>query len=237
MEFQTSKKIHIRPNLSEAVYEVIKEWLVNETLETGAKIKEGEIAKQLGVSRTPVREAIHKLEREGLVEIIPRYGTFVASIFPKDIQEIYDIRGALETLALKSGFLHINKKKLLEMKQLHERCEEPLKKGNLSPFLKMDAKFHDFIIKASGNRRLAQLMGNLKTQIRVSKLESLSVPGRAEKSLEEHKNIISAMLEEDEKKAEKLLKEHTNKAKKNLLHLINERQHQRQNNSSSPLSS
>lgn len=223
MEFQVSRRIRNRPNLSEAVYEVIKEGLVNGTLEPGTKIKEEEIARQLGVSRTPVREAIHKLEREGLVEIIPRYGTFIVSISPKDVREIYDIRGALEALALRSGFSRIDKKKLLEMGELHKRCEQPVKKGDLDSFIEVDAKFHDLIIKASGNDRLIRLMWNLKNQIRVSKLESLSVPGRAEKSLKEHENIISAVFEGDKEKAERLLREHSDKAKENLLRLLKKR--------------
>lgn len=223
MEFQVSRRMRNRPNLSEAVYEVIREWLINETLMAGTKMKEEGIAKQLGVSRTPVREAIHKLEREGLVEIIPRYGTFIVSISPKDAQEIYDIRGALEALALRSGFSRIDKSKLLEMRELHKRCEEPVKKGDLDSFIEVDAKFHDLITKASGNDRLIRLMGNLKNQIRMSKLESLSVPGRAEKSLKEHENIISAVFEGDKEKAERLVREHSDKAKENLLRLLKKR--------------
>ncbi|MEA1963561.1 MAG: GntR family transcriptional regulator, partial [Candidatus Aerophobetes bacterium] len=140
------KKMKNRPNLSEDVYEAIKRRLGDKDLKPGTKIKEEELAEELGVSRTPVREAISKLEREGLVEIIPRYGTFVANLSPEDIEEIYDLRGALEGLAIKLSFLKLDRekfhKKLLEISEFHHKCKSYVEKGNFEPFIKADIAFH-----------------------------------------------------------------------------------------------
>jgi len=221
------EKIRNRPNLSEDVYEAIKKRLGDKGLKPGTRIKEEQLAEELGVSRTPVREAINKLEREGLVEIIPRYGTFVANLFPEDVEEIYDLRGALEGLAIRLNFLKLDKEKfeekLLEIAEFHRKCEEYVEKGNLEPFIKADIAFHNFLVRASQNHRLIQIMNNLNAQIQLGRMESFSVPGRARKSLKEHEEIINAMLQGDVNKAEKSIRKHCMNIKKNVLHFLKTR--------------
>lgn len=220
-------KLKNRPNLSEDVYEAIKGRLGKSDLKPGIKIKEEQLAKELGVSRTPVREALNKLEREGLVEIIPRYGTFVADLTPNDVKEIYDVRAELEGLALRLCFLNLDKKKkkkfyqkLSEMADFLTKCESYVEEGNFEPFIKADINFHDFIVISSENSRLIQVMRNLNAQIQLGRMESFSVPGRARNSLREHEEIIDAMLQKDTNKAEKLIKKHCMNIKKNVLHFL-----------------
>ena len=222
MQFKLPKppRLNNRPNLSEAVYEMIKQRLLSQELEPGTKLREEDLADQLGVSRTPVREAINKLEREGLVEIIPRYGTFVANISSKDVEEIYQLREAAECLAVGLALPRFSKNKLLELARLHRECEGPVEKGNFDPFIKVDTAFHDLLIKLSKNERLVRLMSNLNNQIRLGRLESFSVPGRAEKSLKEHQRIIEAMLEGNAEEAEDLVKQHSRNAKDNILYFL-----------------
>ncbi|MEA3421564.1 MAG: GntR family transcriptional regulator [Acidobacteriota bacterium] len=221
------EKIRNRRNLSEDVYEAIKRRLGDKDLRPGAKIKEERLAEELGVSRTPVREAIHKLEREGLVEIIPRYGTFVANLSPKDVEEIYDLRGALERLAVRLSLLKPGKEKfhekLLEISESHHKCKSYIEKGNFEPFIKADIAFHNFLIRSSQNSRLIQVMDNLNAQVQLGRMESISVPGRAERGLKEHEEIINAMLGEDVNKAEKLIRKHCINIKKNVLHFLKTR--------------
>jgi len=220
-------KIRTRLNLSEDVYEAIKKRLGDKDLKPGTRIKEEWLAEELGVSRTPVREAINKLEREGLVEIIPRYGTFVTNLSPKDVEEIYDLRGTLEGLAIRSIFLKLDKEKfnekLLEIDEFHRKCESYLEEGNLEPFIKADIAFHNFLVRSSQNSRLIQIMNNLNAQIQLGRMESFSVPGRAEKSLKEHEEIINAMLQGDVDKAEKLIRNHCMNIKKNVLYFLKTR--------------
>ena len=220
-------KIRNRPNLGEDVYEAIKGRLDGKSLKPGTKIIEEQLAKELGVSRTPIREAINKLEREGLVEIIPRYGTFIAALSPEDIEEIYDLRGALERLALRLAFLKLNKekfhKKLLKIADSFSKCRDDVEKGNLKFFIKIETAFHNFLIKSSRNSRLIQMMSNLNTQIQLGRMESFSVPGRAKRSLREHEEIVNAMLQEDMNKAEELIEKLCMNIKKNVLYFLKTR--------------
>jgi len=222
MQFKLPKPLRLnnRPSLSEAVYEMIKQRLLSQELEPGTKLREEDLADQLGVSRTPVREAINKLEREGLVEIIPRYGTFVANISSKDVEEIYQIREALECLAMRLALPRFRKDKLLELAHLHKECKVPVEKGDFDPFIKVDTAFHDLLVKLSKNKRLIRLMSNLNNQIRLGRLESFSVPGRARKSLAEHQRIIEAMLRGSAEEAENLVRQHSRNAKDNILRFL-----------------
>ena len=206
-----------RANLSEDVYQLIKQKLLSQEVEPGTKLKEEVLGGQLGVSRTPVREAISKLEGEGLVEIIPRYGTFVANISSKDVEEIYQIRGSLECLAMRLALPEFNKETLRELIRSHEECRGPLEEGNIDPLIKIDTAFHDLLVRFSKNARLVRLMSNLNNQIRLGRLESFSVPGRARKALEEHQGIIRAMLEGSSEKAQDLIRKHSQNAKENIL--------------------
>jgi len=220
-------EVRKRLNLSEDVYEAIKRKLDGKSLKPGAKIIEEQLAKELGVSRTPIREAINKLEREGLVEIIPRYGTFIAALSPEDIEEIYDLRGALERLALRLAFLKLGKekfhKKLLKITESFSKCRSDVEKGNFKHFIKIETAFHNFLIKSSQNSRLIQMMSNLNTQIQLGRMESFSVPGRAKRSLREHGEIVNAMLQEDMNKAEELIEKLCMNIKKNVLYFLKTR--------------
>ncbi len=220
-------KIRNRPNLGEDVYEAIKKRLDGKSLKPGTKIIEEQLAKELGVSRTPIREAINKLEREGLVEIIPRYGTFIAALSPEDIEEIYDLRGGLERLALRLAFLKLGKekfyKKLLKITESFSKCRSDVEKGNFKHFIKIETAFHNFLIKSSQNSRLIQMMSNLNTQIQLGRMESFSVPGRAKRSLREHEEIVNAMLQEDMNKAEELIEKLCMNIKKNVLYFLKTR--------------
>ena len=213
-------KLNNRPNLGEVVYEMIKQRLLSQKLKPGTRLREEGLADQLGVSRTPVREAINKLQREGLVEVIPRYGTFVANIFLKDVEEIYQIREALECFAMRLALPRLSKNKLLELARLHKECEVPLEQGDFDPFMKVDTIFHGLLIKLSKNKRLIHLMNNLTNQIRLFRLESFSVPGRAKISLKEHERIIEAMLKGNAEEAEDLIRRHTQNVKDNVLHFL-----------------
>ena len=221
MQFNHTK-IKDYPKLSEVVYSTLKQRLIGQSEWTisGLRLQEDQLARELGVSRTPVREAIHKLEKDGLVKIVPRKGAFVRTIFSKDVREIFDIRGALESLAVRSSFYQFDKNKLMEIKALLEKCETLLEKGEIDFFIQLDEEFHDLLIRSSGNERLIQIMENLNNQIQLARLKSFSVPGRAKKALDEHRQIIDVLLAGDKLEAEKLILEHSENAKQNILTFI-----------------
>lgn len=215
-------RIKNHPKLSQLVYETLKKKLISEENweMLGIRLQEDQLARQFGVSRTPVREAIHRLEKDGLVQIIPRRGAFVKTISAEDVKEIFDLRGALECLALRSSFSSIDRKRLTEMRRLFENCRKDIKEGKIDGFIKLDEEFHRFIVTTSGNQRLIKIMENLDDQIRLARLKSFSVPGRVEKALKEHLEMIDAILAADVEKAEKIILQHSENAKKNILKFL-----------------
>ncbi len=223
MQFDNSR-IKDHPKLSEVVYTTIKKKLINQSewITSGVKLQENQLAHELGVSRTPVREAMHRLEKDGLIQIIPRRGAFVRTVSSKDVREIFDIRGALESLAVRSSLSSLDKKKLSKMRTLFKECEELVQKGDLSFFIQLDEEFHDFLIRSGKNERSIQMIENLNNQIRLARFKSFSVPGRAGKAFDEHKRIIDVMLTGDKNKAETLILEHSENAKQNILSFVQE---------------
>ena len=217
-------RVKDHPKLSEVVYATIKKRLISQSewIASGVKLQENQLARELGVSRTPVREAMHKLEKDGLIQIIPRRGAFVRTVSSKDVREIFDIRGALESLVVRTSLSFFDKKRLFEMRTRFKECEELVQKGDLSSFIQLDEEFHDFLIRSGKNERSIQMIENLNNQIRLARFKSFSVPGRAKKAFDEHKRIIDVMLAGDKAKAEKLILEHSENAKQNILSFVQE---------------
>ncbi len=228
MQFDNSK-VKNHPKLSGVVYTTIKRKLISqdEWNASGVKLQERQLAHELGVSRTPIREAIHKLEKDGLIYTIPRRGAFLRILSPQDVREIFEIRGVLESLVLRSFFSCLDKKSLLQLRRSFEQCERLVKKGKLDSLVQVDEEFHRFLIRCSNNSRLIQIMENLTNQMRVARLKSFSVPGRARRAIGEHKRIIDAMLARHKTKAEKLVLQHSENAKQNILSLIERNQKRR----------
>lgn len=219
------------PKLSEVVYNTLKQRLISEGESTvaGLRLQEDQLARGLGVSRTPVREAIHKLEKDGLVKIIPRKGAFVRTISSRDVREIFDIRGALESLVVRSSFSRLDQNKLMGIQSRLDACEELLNNGELDSFIQLDEEFHSFLIRASGNQRLIEIMDNLNNQIQLARLKSFSVPGRAMRALEEHKRIVQALLSENEEESERLILNHSENAKQNIICFVIKKDRERSN--------
>ncbi|MBC7190225.1 FCD domain-containing protein, partial [Candidatus Aerophobetes bacterium] len=119
-----------------------------------------------------------------------------------------------------SSFSSIDRKKLIEMRKLFENCREDIKEGKIEQFIKLDEEFHRFIVTSSENQRLIKIMENLDDQIRLARLKSFSVPGRVEKALEEHLEIIDIILAADLEKAEKIILKHSENAKQNILKFL-----------------
>ena len=147
--------------LREIVFETLRDAIINQTLEPGERLMEIQLAEEMGVSRTPVREAIRKLELEGLVIMVPRKGAYVAGISVKDIHEVFEVREYLEGLAASLAAKRITPEELDEMeKSLFMEAGE-LDGNNLRSIVEIDTTFHDLLYKAVRNE---QLVNNLQEQ-------------------------------------------------------------------------
>ena len=206
--------------LRELVFEALREAIVKGVLRPGERLMEIQLAEEMGVSRTPVREAIRKLELEGLVAMVPRKGAYVASLSMKDIIEVFEIRGALEGLAAELAAERIGDEELEELERYLVRITETIETDDLSRMVEVDTDFHSELYKASRNERLSQAISNLREQIQRFRKTSLSLPGRMRAALEEHKKIVEAISARDGALARKLAEEHIENAEYSLMEAI-----------------
>lgn len=205
--------------LREMVFESLREAIILGRLKPGERLMEIQLAEEMGVSRTPVREAIRKLELEGFVVMVPRKGAYVAGVSVKDIADVFEVRQALEGLAAALAADRITEE---EMEELEKVILQISGEEDILTVVKGDHEFHELIYRASRNQRLTQIITHLSEQINRFRLTSLSVPGRLKIAVGEHKKIIEAICGRDVDLAFKLASEHMENAEQNLLNAIRE---------------
>ena len=203
--------------LREVVCESLREAIRNGVLKPGERIMEIQLAEELGVSRTPIREAIRKLELEGYVVMMPRRGTYVASMSIRDINEIFEIRTALESLSNGLAADHITDEELEHLQRLLVIIGGYIKEGNIEKIVETDIEFHDMMYHAARNTRLVGIISNLRDQLTRFRTLSMSYPGRLEATIEEHRLIVEAIARGDRKAASKAAERHMENSEKTLL--------------------
>jgi len=209
--------------LRRRVFDLIEEAVLNGTYKPGDSLTESRLAAELGVSRTPVREALTRLEQEGLVRLVPNKGALVTGISPKDIQDIYTIRIMIEGLAARWAAEQISDEELKQLQEAIELEEFYTLKNDLEHLLQLDSRFHQIMYAASKSRPLMYMLKTFHQYIQHARSLSLETPGRAYKALQEHKAILQAIREHDGRRAEDLTAEHIRRASENLLNAVRNR--------------
>ena len=204
-------------SLRSRVFSQLQNDILNGLYQPGENLIETKLSEELGVSRTPIREAIRQLELEGLVQSIPNKGAIVKGISAKDIEDIYTIRMLIEGLAARWATEKITPGELKELKDAAELEEFYTRKNDLIHLLQLDSRFHDIIFKASKSKPLMHTLSTFHHYVQRARSISLNSPDRAQKALEEHKAILKAIEERDADKAERLTTEHVRNASINLL--------------------
>ena len=194
--------------LRDVVFISLRQAVLTGDLRPGERLMEIHLAERLGVSRTPIREAIRKLELEGLVVMIPRKGAHVASITEKHLQDVLEVRRALESLGTALACERITKTELIELNHACKEFEKSTKSLQLTEVAKADVAFHDIIIKASKNMRLMSLMNNLSEQMYRYRFEYLKDITNYNALVQEHQNIYEALTQQDAERAVELMKVH-----------------------------
>jgi len=205
------------PNLRERVYKALKEMIIIQEIPPGEKLDEDSLASQLGVSRTPVRESLYRLENEGIVKIIPRRGAFIVKHSKESINEILSVREVLEGLSAREAASHITDAALEVLESLSEKFSESNVRLLSKEYLQVDVKFHKTIIEASKNEWLISLMNILNDHIQMLRLRTVTFQGRPEQSLSEHRRILEALKAGDPLLAESLMREHINNVRESYL--------------------
>lgn len=204
-------------NLSDKAYQIIAEKITSGILSPGTHITDVNLSSSLGISRTPVREALNKLVKDGLIESIPRKGFFVKNLLPEDIEEIYELREILETFAIKKAVNKIPDNEIKNLIYLFDEAEVKLNENDIKPAIQADRDLHGIIIKYAENKRLEKFHTMLSNQIHVLRLLDAQKPNRVKESIDQHKEIINTIKERNENQAIESLKFHINKVKNNIL--------------------
>lgn len=209
-------------SLEEQTYERLEEDILSGYYKSGDALTEMSLSARLGVSRTPVRSALHRLAEEGLVEITPNRGAVVVGITTENLIETYKIRMRLEGLASYMATGRISPEEIQKLTDSVELSEYYIKKNDAEHLKDLDTTFHSIIYEASGNRMLCKILSELHKNIKAYRKLSLSVPGRLEKSNEEHREILKAIIDGDKEKADMLTSLHIERAMENMIAAMKE---------------
>ncbi len=212
---KTSKEKH--PTLREKILEALRDAIISGNISSGSRISEPELAERFGISRTPIREAFRQLASEGYLTIRPRKGAVVTAYNPKDISEFYAIKSILEGYAARLACNRLSDKDIDRLEQINAKLSELSAQGDVKLFFKTHNDFHDLFIKAADNEKLREMISTLVSRFQRLRLTSMSLPGRMDISMQEHKKIISAFRNRDCDQAELLVRENAEYGGKVLL--------------------
>jgi DNA-binding GntR family transcriptional regulator len=201
----------------EKIYQQIKSEIIAHQLRAGQAITEEQLVNQHAISRTPVREILRRLEHDGLVKNIPYKGTYVADLRREDIEEILDIRYALEGFAARCAAERVQRDDLKYFSEIEKQLEIATKTKNSVLSFECDTKLHELILNISGNTRIHTIISNLSGQIHRIRFISGHIEGRIDSTVKEHLEIINAIKKKDPALAEKKMKIHILTTKKILL--------------------
>lgn len=202
--------------LREIVFETLRQAIVQGDMEPGTRLMEVQLAEKLGVSRTPVREAIRQLELEGLVMMVPRKGAYVAGLSTKDCIEVLEIRAALEGLAAQLAAQKVNHKEIQGLSQAYERFCHYVREKDIQGLIDEDVTFHDIIYSASRNERLIQLISGLREQVQRFRVAYISQFDKASDLVEEHRQILQAISQGEGDQARALSEKHIKNLSENM---------------------
>ncbi len=207
--------------LADWAYSTIKESILNLKIVQGTQLHIDQMADQMGTSRTPIREALLRLERDGLVRISPRVGFFVTELTRRDFVETFEIREMLESRATFQAASALSKEDISFLDQLLEKSESAVDRSDLKKFLEYEIKLHTFIVRHAHNRRLAAMMDSIRDLTYRERILSLESLDNVRASLTEHRKIVQALRNHDASLAARLMSEHICAARDRILQFAN----------------
>ena len=190
-------------SLSSRVFHTIREDILNGKYQANDELKEKSIGEEMGVSRTPVREALRQLELEGLVHIIPNKGAFVENVTLKDIKDIYEIRSLLEGLCARWAANNITKEQLEELEETVFLSDFHFSKENWDQMVELDNRFHEIVYEACGSKELTRVLRDYHHYLQRIRKITLEQKTRARASMDEHCKIAEALKARDAAEAER----------------------------------
>lgn len=201
-----------RARPTDVVYWGLRSDVLQGRILPGQVLTEESIASKHGVSRTPVREALYRLEAEGLLERVPGYGITVRQMSPREIEQIYVVRAELESLAARLAAHSMSEQEHVKLDVLHGRFVDAVTQGDPQVLATLNLQFHSLILKAAGNDELEAIMNHIHAKLSRLTQSTLGYPGRAEAALAEHRTLIAALLARDPERAKRIARDHIRNA-------------------------
>ena len=208
--------------LRDVVFNTLRKAILKGDLKPGERLMEIALAEKLGVSRTPIREAIRKLELEGLVVMAPRKGAKVASITERDLNDVLEVRKGMEELAIRLACERITPEQLDELDKVEKKFLNLIDSENLTELAEVDVEFHDVIYAATNNKRLIQLLNNLREQMYRYRIEYLKDSAVRRQLAKEHKAICEGLRTHDRESALRYVYVHIDNQQKAIIRSLNE---------------
>ena len=206
--------------LRDVVFNTLRQAILKGELKPGERLMEIALAEKLGVSRTPIREAMRKLELEGLVVMIPRRGAQVANITEKDLNDVLEVRIALENVAIEKACTRMSEEDMGRLWLAAKEFEHTMAEGNLVRLAEADVVFHEIIYRASDNKRLNQVLNNLREQIYRYRVEYLKEEETRNVLVKEHEELTKAIRQRDVKKAQEISFRHIENQRRAIIQSI-----------------
>ncbi len=210
------KKLRVPRNLTDLAYNSIREHIVRGRLDESSRLTEDFLCRQLGISKSPIREALNRLESEGLIRIEPRRGAFLRTFSIKEIDDMYDLRDVLERHAVRTA--RVTPKLLQELGRIVKRMREYLEANEKARYIDEDVGFHKLLASATGNEKLRMVLENLQSQIWLSRRKTYDLSSST--ACDFHEAIIGALEAEDRDRAEQLMGKHIQTVRTKLLEFL-----------------
>lgn len=204
--------------IRQKVYDFLRNEILSNHIKGGERLVEGRLARQIHVSRTPIREALHILEMEGLVESFPRVGYRVKELRWEDVEELCEIRGVNEVLAARWAMKRITPQELAAMKANVNMAEAEIQAGQPERFVERDAEFHEMLVKASGSERLLELCQMLRRHMLRYRVQSLYVSENGLRAINGHRRILRCLEKQDSIGIETAIRDHLEQSKRDIHH-------------------
>ena len=210
--------------LRDVVFNTLRQAILKGELKPGERLMEIALAERLGVSRTPIREAMRKLEQEGLVVMIPRRGAQVANITEKDLNDVLEVRIALENVAIEKACARMTEEEMRRLWLAAKEFEHTIAEGNLVKLAEADVAFHEVIYQASDNKRLIQVLNNMREQIYRYRVEYLKDENAYPTLIQEHRKILELLDKHEKEKVIEVMKVHVEKQAKVVKQIIRDQE-------------
>jgi DNA-binding GntR family transcriptional regulator len=208
------------PSIREEVFKYIRQKILTGEILPGTKLIEARLAEEIGISRTPIREALHNLEMEKLIKSVPRVGYVVSEITKEEVEDILEIRIALESQAAKRAAKHLSPRELKRLEKIILLTEKCIDKNDAHRVVELDTEFHEIICKASKCQRLEQISQTLRDHMLRFRITGLRVPEIARRSNEGHSRIVASLKSKNMRKIVSAVRYHLTWTRKDLIQIL-----------------